>query len=328
MQTLNSFKKEVISLNDSLFEDLAIRIFHYQARNNPIYKKYLQYVCPNHSQIDSINKILFLPIDFFKTQAIITGQWSPQNTFLSSGTIGSNRSSNYVQDMSFYHRISIDIFKNNYKIENVAILALLPSYLEQENSSLVEMLKYFISESKNKYSGFYLNDYQKLIDIGTILQKNHTPAILFGVTYALLDLAERFNNDFSNIIIIETGGMKGRREELCKEEVHHILSSRLNVKHIQSEYGMTELFSQAYAKQDGIFESPKSMRILIRNINDPFSYVCNGKSGGVNIIDLANIHSCCFIETKDIGVKYDYKKFKIIGRFDNSDIRGCNLLVS
>jgi len=329
MRALNSFKKQVLGLKKESFDTLALQIFKFQALNNQVYKKYLNYLSKDYTQINSISQIPFLPIEFFKHQRIVSGNWNSQRTFLSSGTTSHNRSSHDIQDIQFYHQLSSSIFEQNYsKISNTAILALLPSYLEQGQSSLVEMVSHFIKASKNKHSGFYLKNHVELIDKIKVLKSKYKDIVVFGVTYALLDLVEKQNLDFSGITLIETGGMKGRREELSKKEVHQILTSKLNLRSIHSEYGMTELLSQAYSKKDGIFEAPNSMRILIRDLNDPFLYLEHGKSGGVNIIDLANIHSCSFIETKDIGLKTDIDKFKILGRFDNSDLRGCNLLVN
>ena len=329
MYALNSYKKEVLLLDKGNFENLALRIFHFQSQNNPIYKQYLRLSGNNYKSIRNLNEISFLPIEFFKNNTIHSGQWTTEKTFLSSGTTGTSRSKHDVEDLGFYLNIASNIYEKNYnRIEETVFLALLPSYIEQGDSSLVAMLNHFISKSKFNYSGFYLNDYENLIEKINLLQSKNIPTVLFGVTYALLDLAENYEVDFSGITIIETGGMKGRRQELSKEEIHNILSENLNVKNIHSEYGMTELFSQAYALNDGIFNPPDSMKIIIRDINDPYNQVKTGKSGGVNIIDLANVHSCSFIETKDVGVKLENGQFKILGRFDNSDIRGCNLLVN
>lgn len=329
MLTINSFKKEVLGLEKSHFEKLALKIFQFQASHNPIYRKYLNLISKNYTQISSLKEIPFLPIEFFKRHRVHTENWHSEKRFLSSGTTGSIRSVHEVQDLSFYHDISSAIFAKTYsEIKKTAFLALLPSYLEQGNSSLVEMLKHFISKSNFNESGFYLDDHKKLISTVESLKKRGITTVLFGVTYALLDLIENCKVDFSGINVIETGGMKGRRTELSKDEVLRILSKGMNIDHINSEYGMTELLSQAYSKKKGVFSQSLSMKVLVRDINDPFSYVSNGKTGGINIIDLANIHSCCFIETKDIGVKFDNEDFKILGRLDNSDIRGCNLLVN
>jgi hypothetical protein len=329
MLAMNSFKKQVLELKKESFDKLALQIFKFQAENNFIYKNYLKFLSKDYTQISRISQIPFLPIEFFKHHRIVSSNWQSQKTFLSSGTTDNNRSSHEIQDIQFYHQLSSSIFEQNYsKISNTAILALLPSYLEQGQSSLVEMVSHFIKSSENEHSGFYLNNDDQLIEKIKILKSKYKNIVIFGVTYALLDLVEKQNLDFSNITLIETGGMKGRREELSKKEVHQILKAKLNLEIIHSEYGMTELLSQAYSKKDGIFEPPNSMKILIRDLNDPFSYLEHGKSGGVNIIDLANIHSCAFIETKDIGLKIDTNNFKILGRFDNSDLRGCNLLVN
>ena len=329
MQTLNSFKTQVLELKKSSFDTLALKIFRFQAKNNPVYHKYLNFLNKDYTQIKSILEIPFLPIEFFKQHKIATGNWTTEKTFLSSGTTSNTRSTHEIEDLSFYHKISASIFSNQFSsLSNTAFIALLPSYIEQGQSSLVEMLKYFIEKSNIEQSGFYLNNQDKLIHTINDLKSNGIKIVVFAVTYALLDLVEKENLDFSNVKVIETGGMKGRRKEMPKEQVYNILKDRLNLEAIQSEYGMTELLSQAYAHKNGILEVPNSMKILIRDLNDPFKYKPNEKSGGINIIDLANIHSCSFIETKDIGVKIHANKFKILGRFDNSDIRGCNLMIN
>lgn len=329
MRALNSFKKQVLGLKKESFDQLALKIFNFQAQNNFIYKNYLKFLSKDYTQISKISEIPFLPIEFFKHHRIASSNWQSQKIFLSSGTTDNNRSSHDIQDLPFYHNLASSIFEEKYsKISNTVFLALLPSYLEQGQSSLVEMVSHFIKSSKNEHSGFYLNNHDQLIDKIKILKSKYKNIVVFGVTYALLDLVEKQSLDFSNITLIETGGMKGRRQELSKKEVYQILTAKLNLRDIHSEYGMTELLSQAYSKKDGIFEPPISMKVLIRDLNDPFSYLAHGKSGGVNVIDLANIHSCAFIETKDIGLKIDEDNFKILGRFDNSDLRGCNLLVN
>jgi hypothetical protein len=344
MQQSQILKQKVLQLISEDFDSLALEIFHYQAENNLIYKKYLQLL---HIQIDKITEITqipFLPIEFFKTQTVISGEDKTRITFESSGTTGQNTSQHHVQDPDFYLEIAEQIFERFYgKLSDFQILALLPSYLERTNSSLVYMVEHFIRKSGNPNSGFYLDDYVALSN--TLLSvssqtTNNRKTLLIGVTFGLLDFAESgtagvpvdlsFLQDTDNLIVMETGGMKGRRKELLREEVHEILTKAFHVKSIHSEYGMTELLSQGYSKGEGVFELPVSMKILLRDVNDPFHYISNSRSGGINVIDLANVDSCSFIETKDLG-SWDLitgsAKFRILGRFDNSDIRGCNLMV-
>jgi phenylacetate-coenzyme A ligase PaaK-like adenylate-forming protein len=328
LETFKSFIHSLTKINETNFEDIALRLFHYQALNNPIYRQYLGYLKRDAAKISTIDQIPFLPINFFKNQIVKTGLWNSDKKFSSSGTTGSITSSHLIYDLDFYHTHSRSIFKNFYgDLESFHFLALLPSYLEREGSSLIEMIKNFIIESKSEYSGFYLQNHRELVDQLIALKKKDRTAILWGVSFALLDLAERYELDLSHCIIMETGGMKGRRKEWIREELHAYLTQRFNVKVIHSEYGMTELMSQAYSLGFGQYQCPSSMQIIIRNINDPFEILPKGKTGGINVIDLANFHSCAFIETQDIGVVNDQGYFEVLGRIDNSDIRGCNLLV-
>ena len=320
---------DIFSINSQdQFDDIAIRIFHYQAENNPIYKKYLFHLGTNISEINNINQIPFLPIEFFKTQQIITGDQKPVKTFYSSGTTGEEHSNHHITDISIYEKSFLTAFEQHYgKISNYCILALLPTYLENESSSLVYMVNKLIKESGHSESGFYLENIEELAFKLKSLKETNTKTILIGVSYALINLAEKFPMKLSDTIIMETGGMKGKRKELTKKELHQFLSSKFGVKTIHSEYGMTELLSQAYSFGEGKFFTPPWMKIIIRDAYDPFTFLENGKSGGINIIDLANINSCSFIETKDIGKINSNGSFEVLGRFDYSDIRGCNLLV-
>lgn len=357
MQQAQRFKQSVLQLIPEKFDALALEIFRYQAERNAVYKKYLQYL---HVEVDSVNKIEeipFLPIEFFKTQSVISGNDTTKITFESSGTTGQNTSQHHVQDPDFYVQIAEQIFEKFYgKLSDFQIVALLPSYLERTNSSLVYMVEHFIKKTGNPNSGFYLDDHKALAkalrgDVSLETGKkeeslipNSQPLIpktlLIGVTFGLLDFAESgidlsFLQNIENLIVMETGGMKGRRKELLREEVHEILTKAFYVKTIHSEYGMTELLSQGYSKGEGIFELPTSMKIMLRDVNDPFHYITNSRSGGINVIDLANVDSCCFVETKDLGAWVEplfvssqtTAKFRILGRFDNSDIRGCNLMI-
>lgn len=318
----------MVKLNESNFEDIALQLFHFQAKSNPVYRQYLDCLNCNWESVSTIHQIRFLPISFFKSQVIKTGEWHPSAEFSSSATTGSTVSKHLVYDLDFYREHSERIFNHYFgALESYHILALLPSYLEREGSSLIGMINHFIAMSKSDHSGFYLHNHAELVDKLVYLRKDKRKAILWGVSFALLDLAERHQIDLSHCIIIETGGMKGRRREWIREELHEYLCRRLNVRVIHSEYGMTELMSQAYSLGGGIYRCPSSMRIMIRNINDPFEWISNGRTGGINVVDLANFHSCAFIETQDIGVVTDSGHFEVLGRIDNSDIRGCNLLV-
>lgn len=321
---------EIFSINsDNHFNDIALRIFNYQAENNPVYKEYLFHLGTNFSSIKTVQEIPFLPIKFFKTHKVITGLEQDVKTFYSSGTTGIEKSNHYITDLSVYEKSFLTAFEQQYgKISNYCILALLPTYLENESSSLVYMVNRLIEESGHPESGFYLQNSEELALKLRYLNQAKTKVILIGVSYALVDLAEKFPINLSNTIIMETGGMKGKRKELTKKELHNFLSSKFGIESIHSEYGMTELLSQAYSKGDGKFYSPPWMKILIRDAYDPFCYLEKEKPGGINIIDLANINSCSFIETKDLGKINQNNSFEILGRFDYSDIRGCNLLVA
>ncbi|MCD4832904.1 MAG: acyltransferase [Bacteroidales bacterium] len=321
---------EIFSINsDNHFNDIALRIFNYQAENNPVYKEYLFHLGTNFSSIKTVQEIPFLPIEFFKTHKVITGSEQDVKTFYSSGTTGIEKSNHYITDLSVYEKSFLTAFEQQYgKISNYCILALLPTYLENESSSLVYMVNRLIEESGHSESGFYLQNGEELALKLRYLNQAKTKVILIGVSYALVDLAEKFPMNLPNTIIMETGGMKGKRKELTKKELHNFLSSKFGIESIHSEYGMTELLSQAYSKGDGKFYSPPWMKILIRDVYDPFCYLEKEKPGGINIIDLANINSCSFIETKDLGKINQNNSFEILGRFDYSDIRGCNLLVA
>lgn len=317
--------------SETAFRDSALAVFKYQATQNPVYRQYLQGLKINVDEVDSLDRIPFLPISFFKSHTVISGdhQEPAQQLFTSSGTTGMIQSRHYVMDVSIYEKSYLSAFEHFYgSIEDYCILALLPSYLERDGSSLVYMADDLINKSKHPDSGFYLHNYTELVlKLGQLHEKKQK-TILLGVTYALLDLVEQFriprNND---LIVMETGGMKGKRKEMVREELHHILCEGFGVKSIHSEYGMTELLSQGYSKGEGIFECPPWMKIMIRDTNDPFTFFPHNKTGGINVIDLANIDSCAFIATQDLGKTYAGNSFEVLGRFDNSDIRGCNLLV-
>lgn len=321
-------KKKLDSLNISSqldFKNKAITLFHEQFNKNFIYNQYCKLLKIKPNQVNELKHIPFIPIQFFKTHKIVCNNDKITHLFKSSGT-GGSKSINYVSDINLYVRSFSKCFENFYgPIKDYVFLGLLPSYLEQKNSSLVYMIDYFIKESKYNESEFYLNDYKKLNKVLIKLRKENKRIILFGVSYALLDFIEKHPINIRNLIVIETGGMKGRRIELTREELHSRLSKGFNVENIHSEYGMTELFSQAYSKQKGIFKNPPWMKTLIRDINNPFS-VSNTGRGAINVIDLANINTCAFIASDDIGEIFDDFSFKINGRLSESEIRGCNLM--
>ena len=310
------------------FEKITMKTFRHQYENNLVYKQYCDLLKKNPSNVKRILDIPFLPIQFFKSHHVVANANPVATTFTSSGTTGMITSKHLVTDLSFYEASFRTAFKQFYgNIEDYVVLALLPSYLEREGSSLIYMVNDLIEASNQPESGFYLHNYQELIDTLVRLDNDGKNVVLIGVTYALLDLVERQNFNLKNTIIMETGGMKGRRKEMIREELHQILTQGFGVPVIHSEYGMTELLSQAYSLGNGIFECPPYMEVLMRDPEDPFTYVADGKTGGINVIDLANYNSCSFIATQDLGKKYPNHSFEVLGRFDNSDIRGCNLMV-
>lgn len=316
---------EIFSLTTDTFDETSIRVFQDQYENVPVYREYCDYL--GVSKVSSVHEIPFLPIQFFKSKVVIRENKEAQEVFMSSGTTGQHRSCHYVVDLEVYRRSFMSSFRSLIAPpEDSIILALLPNYLEQGQSSLVYMVNHLITLSNNHLSGFYLDDQATLIDIITQSRRENKRIILFGVTYALMDLAEK-KLDLSDVTVIETGGMKGRRKELIRSELHEILKSGFNLDRIYSEYGMTELLSQGYMNESGYFQTPEWMKVVIRDVNDPFQRLPHNKTGGVNVIDLANIHSCSFIATDDLGITTP-DGFNILGRFDVSDIRGCNLLVN
>lgn len=329
MNFSTDFKRKVLYTKPELFNDLALELFNWQSQHNLIYQKYLSYLKVDPSAIENFKQIPCLPIEFFKHHRILSSISSEAiKTFESSGTTGQTRSIHYVSDVNWYHQVSEAIFNQQWgELQDYHIFALLPSYLERNNSSLVSMANYFIQQSDSPYSGFYLDNYQQLIEAVENARQAKGRVLLLGVTFALLYLADRFSLNWPDVVVMETGGMKGRGEELTRTEVHQLLKKNLDLHSVASEYGMTELLSQAYAHESGEFVSPPWMKVLIRDIYDPFSYVPTGKQGGINIIDLANIDSCAFIETKDLGRLTTNSLFEVLGRYDNSEIRGCNLMI-
>ncbi len=315
--------------SDGDFNALAIQVFLYQYQHNAIYNRYVSSLSIKATDIKHYSQIPCLPISLFKSQEVVCQSITSDTVcFTSSGTTGQITSKHFVKDISVYETSFNKGLELYYgKPTDYCILALLPNYLEREGSSLVYMFDHLITQSKHADSGFYLNNMTDLISKIKHLKHLKQKTLLLGVTYALLDLADLNVELDDNFIVMETGGMKGKRPEMLKEELHAILKEKFKVTTIHSEYGMTELLSQAYSKNDGLFVCPPWMKVLVRDVNDPFSYSFNKKTGGINVIDLANINSCSFIETKDLGRIYDTDLFEIIGRFDNSDIRGCNLMI-
>lgn len=310
------------------FEKIALKVFRFQYDNNEVYREFCNHLNVGKETVKSLQQIPFLPIQFFKSHEVISNTNPVQEIFTSSGTTGMVTSKHLVTDVSLYkesYRKGFAAFYGN--IEDYIVLALLPSYLEREGSSLIYMVNDLIELSNNPDSGFYLNQYQELTQKLIALDNSGQNIILIGVTYALLDLVEQHQFQLKNTIIMETGGMKGKRKEMIREELHEQLCYGFGVSAIHSEYGMTELLSQAYSLGSGIFECPPWMQILIRDTEDALTYIEDGKTGGVNVIDLANSNSCAFIATQDLGKKHPNNTVEILGRFDNSDIRGCNLMV-
>ena len=321
--------EDIISIHTTKeFHKTAMKVFRLQFQHNEVYQKYCLLLKKSPENVKHLTEIPFLPIDFFKSKDILSSIDAVQTTFTSSGTTGMITSKHHVTDLGFYEASFRSAFSKFYgNIEDYAVLALLPSYLEREGSSLIYMAKDFIEGSNHPDSGFYLHNYYELAKKLVELDNSGQNVLLIGVTYALLDLIELQKFNLNNTIIMETGGMKGKRKELIREELHTILADGFGVEKIHSEYGMTELLSQAYSFGDGIFECPPWMDILIRDTEDPLTIIGEDKTGGINVIDLANINSCSFIATQDLGKKYSNFSFEVLGRFDNSDIRGCNLMV-
>jgi len=322
--------KQINGVTPEKFDALALEVFQYQASENPVYRRYLELLERDTNKVTDIKDIPFLPIELFKKYDIKTGKWLPEATFSSSGTTGQERSHHSVRQVSFYQQNTLRGFESFYgHAHQYCVLGLLPSYLERTGSSLVGMVDFFIQHSEQQESGFFLDDTDALLHILRKNQLKNIPTLLIGVSFALLDLAERRKEDFSTNTIMETGGMKGRRKELVRSELHDILRKSFNVKQIHSEYGMTELFSQAYSTGELPlrFEGAPTLRTLVREVSDPFAYVPQARTGALNIIDLANIDTCAFIATDDLGKVYADGRFEVLGRLDNSDVRGCNLMI-
>jgi phenylacetate-coenzyme A ligase PaaK-like adenylate-forming protein len=310
------------------FTKAALEVFKHQFKNNKVYRSFCDLINRHPSDVTKVAQIPFLPIEFFKLREVLSSTEKVEETFTSSGTTGSVTSKHFVTDINFYKQSYLNGFAHFYgNIEEYTVLALLPNYLERNGSSLVFMVDDLIGKSKNSESGFYLNNLDELAKKLINLDKKEQKILLIGVSFALLDLIEKHQFKLKNTIIMETGGMKGRRKELIRNELHQLLQDGFRVDEIHSEYGMTELLSQAYSKGNGVFETPPWMKILTRDTEDALTILPTEKAGGINIIDLANYNSCSFIATQDLGKVYQNGTFEIIGRFDNSDIRGCNLMV-
>jgi len=329
MPDLITYENKIFTMASSeSFNETALEIFRFQYKNNRVYRSFVDYLGILHSGVSHYTEIPFLPIEFFKKHQIISGEFKEETIFLSSGTTSKQVSEHYIKSLTLYEQSFLKNFEQQFgSVKDYVILALLPSYLEQKGSSLVYMMNKLISLSGDKRSGFYLHDYERLAETLNVLRDSSRKVLLMGVTYALLSLAEKHPVRFPELLLMETGGMKGMRREMIRKELHAVLKEAYGVKQVCSEYGMTELLSQAYALKDGIFHTPPWMKILIRDINDPLTLVNENQSGGINVIDLANVHSCSFIATKDLGRKKGEDTFDMLGRYDNSDVRGCNLLV-
>ncbi|MGB5371402.1 MAG: acyl transferase [Flavobacteriaceae bacterium] len=310
------------------FEKAALAVFRLQYGHNFVYREFCDHLSVLPSTVTKSSEIPFLPITFFKSKKIVSNPKIPEMVFTSSGTTGERTSKHYLTDLATYRQSYLKAFFLYYgPITDYCILALLPSYLEREGSSLIYMVADLIEKSRHPESGFYLNDLEGLSLTLKRLDAQGTKVLLIGVSFALLDLVEKHRFNLRNTTVMETGGMKGRRRELIREELHDLLQKGFGVDQIHSEYGMTELLSQAYSKGNGIFNAPPWMKVLIRDTEDPLTILACGRTGGINVIELANLHSCSFIATQDLGKCYEDGSFEIIGRFDHSDIRGCNLMV-
>lgn len=328
MQFSKNYKNKLFSVSEDSFENFALELFYYQAKHTSVYKKFLEFLNVEPKEVQILEEIPFMPIEFFKGHQVLCGDISVEKVFESSGTTGLVTSKHYFHDVLFYLKNCRETFKRFYgEIDQFAVFALLPSYIERGTSSLTAMAADFIEKSNSEYSGFYLDNYSELLENIKSAVSRGEKVLLLGVTFALLDLAEQFDVDLSTVVIMETGGMKGRREEMTRSEVHEILKESFKVPFVHSEYGMTELNSQGYSLGNGVFETAPWMQIRLRDLNDPLSSSFKRKSGAINIVDLANVDSCAFLATQDLGRKVGVNQFEILGRIDNSDIRGCNLLV-
>ncbi|WP_411767233.1 acyl transferase [Winogradskyella sp. A3E31] len=323
-----SLKERIFNISDATeFKELALEVFKFQFENNSVYRSFCDLLYKHPSDIKKVEDIPFLPIQFFKSHKILSSKAPIESTFTSSGTTGGETSKHFVTDLNLYEKSFNYGFQHFYgDIEDYTVLALLPSYLERQGSSLIYMVDDLIKKSKKKESGFYLNNLSALYKKLLKLEAKQEKILLIGVSFALLDLIENYSFNLKHTIVMETGGMKGRRKELTREELHLKLREGFGINNIHSEYGMTELLSQGYSKGEGIFKCPPWMKILTRETEDPLAIQIGSKTGGINVVDLANINSCSFIATQDLGRVHPNGTFEVIGRFDHSDIRGCNLM--
>lgn len=328
MKNYKGFISELYLENGFSFEDIALRLFQFQSKNNRIFEAYLSHIKIDMQDVRTLEDIPFLPIEFFKKHIIQTGTWNAAGQFTSSGT-GGVQSTHHYPSLSFYHAHTRRCFEFFFgALSKYRFFALLPSYLERSGSSLISMMDFFMRESGTG-SGFYLHNHDALYqDLMRAKDEDDRIPVLWGASFALLDFAEDYAFDFSHGIVVETGGMKGRRKELVRQELHGALVKAFNVANVYSEYGMTELFSQAYSTGNGQFQCPPWMKVVGRSLTDPAEKGLLEETAGINIIDLANIHSQCFIETQDVGVVHRDGNFEILGRVDNADVRGCNLLIT
>jgi hypothetical protein len=324
----NDFINNIFNSNLKNFDELTLQAFAYQFDNNKLYNQYCKHnKIEDKQSILNITQIPFLPIQFFKSKKIVSGAANEEIIFTSSSTSGQGESKHFITDLSIYQQSFFTAFESFYgPIKDYCFLALLPSYLERKGSSLILMCDELIKASEHPLSNFYLHNHAELLEVLNELNNKKQKTILLGATFGLLDFAEKFQINFPELIVIETGGMKGRKKEMIRSEIHEILQNGFGVNKIHSEYGMTELLSQAYSYGDGLFECPPWMKVKISDNTDPFSFVNENKSGVINVIDLANINSCCFIQTQDIGKINNTNQFEVLGRLDYSEVRGCSLL--
>jgi phenylacetate-coenzyme A ligase PaaK-like adenylate-forming protein len=322
-------KDQIFNIKDEAdFKKVTFEVFAHQFKNNRVYRSFCDLLYIHPSDVKTIEEIPFLPIEFFKKRKVLSSLEEIEEVFSSSGTTGATTSKHFVTNINYYKESYLKGFQHFYgDVNEYTILALLPNYLERKGSSLIFMVDDLIRKSNNLDSGFYLNNLDELAKKLVELNESNKKVLLIGVSFALLDLVEKYQFNLSNAIVMETGGMKGRRKELIRNELHSILQEGFGVNKIHSEYGMTELLSQAYSKGNGVFETPPWLKILIRDTEDALTILPKNKNGGINIIDLANYNSCSFIATQDLGKVFENNTFEVIGRFDNSDIRGCNLMV-
>ncbi|MEO1409745.1 MAG: acyl transferase [Bacteroidota bacterium] len=323
----NQLKNAILRVDAASFEATALAVFRYQARYNPLYARYLSLLGRKVAEVERLAQIPHLPIGLFKNRAIQTGDWTAEVVFTSSGTTGAQTSRHFIRDLAFYEAICERGFRQFYPpLDDYCLLALLPSYLERSGSSLVYMVQHFMRFSRPE-SGFFLHDTEALVQRLAACRRRGIPVLLMGVSFALLDLAERFALDLEGVRVVETGGMKGRRRELTRAELHATLRRGLGIPEVHSEYGMTELLSQAWSRGKGIFEAAPTMRVSLREVTDPFAQPGWGRVGAINICDLGNLDSISFIATDDLGRQWEDGRFEVLGRLDGSDVRGCNLLL-